>query len=87
MYIQLKIVQKKDIIIYQCGETMKKNKIIKTYCENCKCEVDAYVISDKETFCVVGEDIEINTEYLKCPKCEEKIFNEELDNKTLQKGI
>lgn len=53
------------------------------YCEACGKEVEAKVISRKETFNVCGEDIEVNAQVMVCADCEEELFCEELDSATL----
>ena len=53
---------------------MTNETTIKIYCECCKKEVNAKITKGKETFKVFGENVEINSKYLKCPKCGEKIY-------------
>ena len=57
-----------------------------TYCELCNKEIKANCIKGEETYKVFGEDITISTEYLLCPECGNKIFDEELDSKTIAKA-
>lgn len=62
---------------------MTNKTTIKIYCECCKKEVNAKITKGKETFKVFGENVEINSKYLKCPKCGEKIYYEEFDNNNI----
>ncbi len=56
---------------------------MKKYCEECGKEVETKVISKKEIFKVLGEDIEIQAQVLVCADCGEEFYCEELDNATL----
>lgn len=57
------------------------------YCEKCdEIKKEAKVINKIETFNVLGEDVEVDTQVMACEDCGEEIFNRELDEKTLQKA-
>ena len=56
---------------------------MKKYCEECEKEVETKVISKKEIYKVLGEDIEVQAQVLVCADCGEEFYCEELDNATL----
>lgn len=56
---------------------------MKKYCEKCKKDVDAIIVSKNETYKVFGEDIDVQAQVLTCPECNEEFYCEELDNATL----
>lgn len=56
---------------------------MKKYCEECGKEVETKVISKKEIYKVLGEDIEVQAQVLVCADCGEEFYCEELDNATL----
>ena len=56
---------------------------MKKYCEECKREVETKVITQKESYIVCGEEIEVDAQVLVCADCGEEFFCEELDNNTL----
>lgn len=56
---------------------------MKKYCEECKREVETKVITQKESYIVCGEEIEVDAQVLVCVDCGEEFFCEELDNSTL----
>ncbi len=56
------------------------------YCPNCEQDVETVIINRKEEYKVFGELIEVDAEVLCCANCKEVIFDEELDEKTLQKA-
>lgn len=56
---------------------------MKKYCEECKREVETNIITQKESYIVCGEEIEVDAQVLVCADCGEEFFCEELDNNTL----
>lgn len=56
---------------------------MKKYCDNCESEVETKVITKKEVYTVLGEDIEVEAQVLVCSNCNEELFCEELDGATL----
>lgn len=56
---------------------------MKKYCEECEKEVEARIITKKETYDVCGEPIEVDAQLLVCAECGEEFFCEELDSATL----
>lgn len=56
---------------------------MKKYCEECGKEVETKVISKKETYEVLGEDIEVQAQVLVCADCSAEFYCEELDDATL----
>ncbi len=56
---------------------------MKKYCDNCENEVETKVITKKEVYTVLGEDIEVEAQVLVCSNCNEELFCEELDGATL----
>lgn len=56
---------------------------MKNYCENCDDFVDIEIKIMEETYNVKGEAITFDTEVAFCKECSQKVFNQELDNKTL----
>ena len=56
---------------------------MKKYCEECGKEVETKVISKKEIYKVLGEDIEVQAQVLVCADCDKEFYCEELDNTTL----
>lgn len=56
---------------------------MKKYCESCGKEVETKVISKKEIYEVLGEEIEVQAQVLVCGDCMEELYCEELDNATL----
>lgn len=60
--------------------------MLKCVCYQCACEQDALVISQRETFQVKGEPIEVVSQVLTCSVCQEELFSEELDSKNLERA-
>lgn len=56
------------------------------YCVNCGKEVKTRVIKKTEEFIVYGEPIEIEANVLVCEKCGNELFDEKLDEESLQKA-
>lgn len=56
---------------------------MKKYCEECKRKVETNIITQKESYIVCGEEIEVDAQVLVCADCGEEFFCEELDNNTL----
>lgn len=56
---------------------------MKKYCDNCQKEVETKVITKKEVYTVLGEEIEVEAQVLVCSDCNEEFFCEELDSTTL----
>ncbi|MDU0946243.1 MAG: type II TA system antitoxin MqsA family protein [Intestinibacter bartlettii] len=56
---------------------------MKKYCEKCGKKVETIVILKKETYKVLGEDIDVEARVLVCPECHNEFYCEELDNATL----
>lgn len=56
---------------------------MKKYCELCGREVETKVISKKEIYEVLGEEVEVQAQVLVCEDCNEEFYCEELDNATL----
>lgn len=56
---------------------------MKKYCEECGREVETKIITKKEVYTVLGEDIEVQAQVLVCADCNEEFYCEELDNATL----
>ena len=56
---------------------------MKKYCEECGKEVETKVISKKETYEVLGENIEVQAQVLVCADCSAEFYCEELDDATL----
>ncbi len=56
---------------------------MRKYCEECGREVETKVITEKETYDVCGEPIEVDAQILVCAECREQFYCEELDNATL----
>lgn len=53
------------------------------YCETCKREVETTIRTQKESYDVLGEAIEVDAKVLVCSECGEEFFCEELDSETL----
>lgn len=64
----------------------KEGASVKKYCEICQKEVDTKIISQKETYEVCKEPVEVDAQILVCAECEEEFYCEELDNATLCKA-
>jgi putative zinc finger/helix-turn-helix YgiT family protein len=56
------------------------------FCPKCEKYVEAYVKKCNESFPVRGEFIEVESSVLYCEKCGNQIFNEEIDERNLQKA-
>lgn len=56
---------------------------MRKFCEVCEKEVEAKIISKKESYEVYGETIDIEAQILVCTECGEEFFCEELDDATL----
>lgn len=56
------------------------------YCVNCGKEVKTKIIKKTEEFIVYGEPIKIEANVLMCEKCGNELFDEKLDEETLQKA-
>ena len=56
---------------------------MKKYCEECGREVETKIITKKEVYTVLGDDIEVQAQVLVCADCNEEFYCEELDNATL----
>ena len=56
---------------------------MKRYCEMCGKEIETKVITKKEVYTVLGEDIEVDAQVLVCEDCHEELYCEELDHSTL----
>ncbi len=56
---------------------------MKSYCEVCGKNVETKIITKKESYCVLGENIEVEAQVLVCAECGEELFCEELDSATL----
>lgn len=56
---------------------------MKKYCEKCGREVETKIITERESYDVCGEAIEVAAQILVCADCGEEFFCEELDNATL----
>ena len=60
---------------------------MKGFCCSCNKTVDGRIVSKKEKYNVMGDgDIVVDTKILYCPKCNEQISCEELDDATLKKA-
>lgn len=53
------------------------------YCEHCNNETETRVEKSIETFIVRGESIDVSTEVRVCLNCGEKVYDEVLDNKSI----
>lgn len=56
---------------------------MKRYCEMCGKKIETKVITKKEVYTVLGEDIEVDAQVLVCEDCHEELYCEELDHSTL----
>lgn len=56
---------------------------MRKYCDECGKEVETKIITQKETYDVCGEIIEVEAQILVCAECGEEFFAEELDQVTL----
>lgn len=56
---------------------------MRKYCEECGKEVETKIVTKKEIYKVLGEDIEVEAQILVCADCNEEFYCEELDNTTL----
>lgn len=59
---------------------------VRKYCEICEKVVKTKVISKKEVYKVLGEEIEVEAQVLVCAHCNEEFYSEELDSITLTKA-
>lgn len=60
---------------------------MRRFCDLCEREVDAQVVKKPEVFPVKGEPIQVLSEVLQCPNCGEAIFDERLDDQTLNRAF
>ena len=49
---------------------------MKRYCEMCGKEIETKVITKKEVYTVLGEDIEVDAQVLVCADCHEELYCE-----------
>lgn len=56
----------------------------KFWCENCECETETKVIRKIESWKVLGESIEYETDVRICAVCGEEIFDDQLDDRTMK---
>jgi len=56
----------------------------KVYCPTCDMNTEANIISLEEVFNIRGEDVVVKSSVLRCDKCKQDIFDEELDEKNLE---
>lgn len=56
---------------------------MKKYCEECGKEVEAKIITKRESYNVCGETIDVDAQILACPYCKEEFYCETLDSETL----
>ena len=56
---------------------------MRKYCEICGKEVEAKTITQKESFEVCGDSVEVDAHVLVCAECGEELFCEEYDSATL----
>lgn len=56
---------------------------MKKYCEECGREVETKIITERESYHVCGEEIEVEARILVCVDCAAELYCEELDNETL----
>lgn len=56
---------------------------MRKFCEECGIEVETKIVTQKETYEVCGEVIEVDAQVLVCVDCGEEFYCEELDNATL----
>ena len=56
------------------------------YCVKCGKEVETKIIEKKERFVIYGEPIDIDTHVLICDNCGNELFDEKLDEESLQKA-
>ena len=59
---------------------------MKHFCYQCDCERDMIIISKRETFKVKGELVEVMSDVLTCTVCQEEMFEEDLDDKNLERA-
>lgn len=62
----------------------REEKMRTKYCYKCNMETEVSINSKKEIFKVRGEDIIVNSSVTSCIRCEEDIFDEELDEKNIE---
>lgn len=56
---------------------------MRKYCNECGREVDTKIVTEKETYNVCGENVEVEARVLVCAECGEEFYCEDLDNATL----
>lgn len=56
----------------------------KTYCPTCDMYTEADIFPKEEVFNIKGEDVVVHSSVLRCNKCKQDIFDEELDEKNLE---
>lgn len=59
---------------------------MKMYCPTCKTEIEITIKTEKEIYPVKNDPIEIISEVTYCKRCDEQIWNKDLDTKNLEKA-